>query len=341
MILVKTKNFKTVFIECPYNLDLIKKVKQLPKIKWNGKQKQWVLPYFDGILSKINKLIGNIVCVDPLIYLKPLKDELTIRKYSLKTIKSYLTYNSNFLFFCDKKPEEVNNEDVKKYLLYLVDEKLAAVSTLNIAINALKFYYGKVLRKKFVYDIVRPKKDKKLPIILSIEEIKRIIKCTVNIKHKALLMLVYSGGLRVSEVIKLRIEDIDSDRNEIIIKGGKGRKDRISILSKKTLDTLRNYYKIYNPKNWLFPGQNPLKHISQRTAQAVFEQAIKRASINKLVGIHSLRHSFATHLLEQGVNLRYIQEILGHNSPKTTQIYTHVTKKSLLNIKNPMDFIEF
>jgi len=268
-----------------------------------------------------------------------LKRELLSRKYSYRTLKGYLYYNRNFLSFIGKSPSEITDNDIKDYLIYLAEEKQAATSTLNQAINALKFYYGSMLKKKFVYEIKRPRKDRKLPVVLSREEVAGIISSLENIKHKAILMLIYSAGLRVGELVRLRPEDIDSERKLIFIKGAKGRKDRYTMLSESAYKTLRRYVEQYKPQRWLFPGPDKERHITVRTAQRIFEMACEKVSIKKGVTIHSLRHSFATHLLENGIDLRYIQEILGHKSSKTTEIYTHVSNKDLTRIKNPLDQI--
>lgn len=188
-------------------------------------------------------------------------------------------------------------------------------------------------------DLERPKKEKKLPEILSKNEISKLLKAVKNLKHKAILYLVYSAGLRVGEVVKLKPTDIDSDRMLIHIIQGKGKKDRYTILSETALSILRQYVKVYKPEHWLFPGQHPDKHLTERSVQKVFGNARIDAKIRKDVSVHNLRHSFATHLLEGGVNLRYIQELLGHSSSKTTEIYTHVTQKNLSNIISPLDTI--
>lgn len=188
-------------------------------------------------------------------------------------------------------------------------------------------------------DLERPKKEKKLPEILSKNEISKLLKAVKNLKHKAILYLVYSAGLRVGEVVKLKPTDIDSDRMLIPIIQGKGKKDRYTILSETALSILRQYVKVYKPEHWLFPGQHPDKHLTERSVQKVFGNARIDAKIRKNVSVHNLRHSFATHLLEGGVNLRYIQELLGHSSSKTTEIYTHVTQKNLSNIISPLDTI--
>ena len=183
-----------------------------------------------------------------------LKRELLSRKYSYKTVKGYLYYNRDFLSFIKKEPADVQESDIKDYLLYLAEEKQSATSTLNQAINALKFYYGSMLKRKFIYEVKRPRKDKKLPIVLSKEEVAKIINSVDNLKHKAILMLVYSAGLRVGEVVKLRPEDIDSKRMFIHIRGSKGRKDRYTMLSETALDILRKYWREYKPEKWLFEG---------------------------------------------------------------------------------------
>jgi site-specific recombinase XerD len=200
--------------------------------------------------------------------------------------------------------------------------------------NALKFYYGEVLSKNFIYEVKRPKKDKKLPVVLSREEIKKILQITENIKHKAILMLMYSGGLRVGEVVRLKPEDIDANRKVIHIRASKGRKDRYTLLSDVALQILREYWKKEKLNKWLFPSWNKEKHITARTVQKIFQYACKKARIKKNVSVHSLRHFFATHLLESGIDLRYIQELLVHKSSKTTEIYTHVSTKNLSAIKN-------
>ncbi|MBI4653963.1 MAG: tyrosine-type recombinase/integrase [Nitrospirae bacterium] len=204
-------------------------------------------------------------------------------------------------------------------------------------VNALKFYYGTMLKKRFLYEIKRPRKDKKLPVVLSKEEVAKILNAVDNIKHKAILMIAYSSGLRVSEVVKLKAEDIDSKRMLIHVKGAKGRKDRYTLLSETVLETLRAYWRKYRPQKWLFEGAREGRYLSTRTADKIFVNACEKAGIKKEVSFHTLRHSFATHLLEGGKDLRYIQELLGHTHSKTTEIYTHVSTKSLGKIVSPID----
>lgn len=208
------------------------------------------------------------------------------------------------------------------------------------AVNSIKFLYNNILKQnELAINPVRPKDEKKLPEVLSQKDILRILSNVSNIKHKAVLFLTYSAGLRVGEVVRLRITDIDSDRMLIHIVQGKGRKDRYSALSQTALEVQKEYVKRYKPEEWLFPGDDENKHITERTVQRVFENIKDKAGIHKKVSVHSLRHSFATHLLEGGVDLRYIQELLGHQSSKTTEIYTHVTEKGIMNIQSPLDKI--
>jgi site-specific recombinase XerD len=208
----------------------------------------------------------------------------------------------------------------------------------NQALSAIKFLFSHVLNKeKILYEIPRPKKEKKLPNILSQDEVLAILDVISNLKHKAILYLVYSAGLRVGEVVRLKINDIDSQRMLIHIRQGKGRKDRYTVLSEITLNILRNYVKMEKPEDWLFPGGKAGSFLTERAVQKVFHKACLKANISKNVTVHSLRHSFATHLLEGGTDLRYIQELLGHKSSKTTEVYTHVTNASISRIKSPLD----
>jgi site-specific recombinase XerD len=328
-----------IVVKFPYNKDYIEKIKSINGYKWNVQEKYWYFPDNDGVVNKIlSVFLGEDITIDPALQeFHVLERELVSRKYSPKTVKSYLHYNRELVKFTGKSSNEINESDIKDYLFYMVEKKDASASTLNTAVNALNFYYGKILKKNFVYEIKRPKKDKKLPVVLSQEEVTLILSSVSNIKHKAILMLVYSAGLRVSEVVKLNVEDIDSDRKLIHLKGAKGRKDRYTILSDKVLETLNLYIKSYQPDRWLFTGAKKTSHLSTRSAQKIFDNAVKSAGIKKDVSIHALRHSFATHLLEEGIDLRYIQELLGHKNSKTTEIYTHVSTKSLGKIRSPLD----
>ncbi|WP_217495858.1 site-specific tyrosine recombinase/integron integrase [Mangrovivirga cuniculi] len=262
-------------------------------------------------------------------------------RYSKSTIDTYLYYFSDFLTYCRiENPDTMTDEQVKNYLLYLIHDKKASQSTQNQAVNAIKFYLEKIKGEdRKYYWIDRPSKEKKLPVVLSEEEVVRMLKTPMNLKHRCMLTLIYSAGLRVGEMIDMKISDIDGDRMLIHVKGAKGKKDRTTLLSEKTLALLREYYKKYKPKRWLFEGQGGEKY-SSSSLRKVFHRAKKNAGIKKDATLHTLRHSFATHLLERGTNLRYIQNLLGHSSSKTTEIYTHITSKGMNEIKSPLDNLE-
>ncbi|MBI5475077.1 MAG: site-specific integrase [Ignavibacteriae bacterium] len=270
-----------------------------------------------------------------------------MRKHSQKTIKSYQSCLRTFVqYIKPKHPRDATDADIREFLLHLLDSEDYAASTVNQVINALRFLYVELYKRPMVLgDIPRPLKEKKLPDVLSLEEVAQVFDATDNLKHKALLMVTYAGGLRVGEAVRLRIEDIDSGRMMTHVRKAKGRKERYTLLGESALAILREYWKVYHPREWLFEGQrrrgerSPTRHLSVRTAQEVFEMATANAHIGKPVSYHTLRHSFATHLLEAGVDLRYIQELLGHSSSKTTEIYTHVSKKRMEQIQSPLDLM--
>lgn len=221
--------------------------------------------------------------------------------------------------------------------IYLVKENNVSESYQNQSINAIKFYYEQVKNNpRKTYTLERPRKSHKLPIVLSEEEVKEIFSKAENLKHKCLLYLIYSGGLHISEAINLKKSDIDASRMLVTIRGGKGKKDRVTLLSKKALDLLDEYYKKYQTKEYIFEGQFGGIY-STRSLQKVLKNLLAQTNIKKDATIHTLRHSFATHLLERGTDLRYIQNLLGHESSKTTEIYTHITKKGIDKIRNPLD----
>jgi site-specific recombinase XerD len=260
--------------------------------------------------------------------------ELRIRNFSSKTIQAYLYYNKEFLRFANKFSDEVCRQDIKNYLSYLVSSGRSA-STLNIAVSALKIYYEEILPRKFFssdFGIKRPKSEKKLPTVLSKQEIARMIVAVDNLKHKIVIQVLYSTGMRVNELRNLEINQIDFDRKTIFVKSGKGKKDRVTVISKTVLENIEKYLCEYQPLRWLVENSRSNKKISARTLQKIVEEASARAGISKQVSAHSLRHSFATHLLENGVNLRYIQSLLGHARLETTQIYTKVALNKLEEI---------
>lgn len=264
---------------------------------------------------------------------------LQSKRYSENTINTYVEALKVFLDFNDGKGlNEISNNDFILFNTeYILKRKLSS-SYQNQVVNAIKLFFSIVKDKKLELEkLHRPRRDHKLPNVLSKEEVKDILACSVNIKHKAMLSLLYSAGLRCGELLNLKPNDIDSKRMLIIIREAKGKKDRVVTLSDKVLQLLKEYYKIFRPKVWLFEGQRPTEQYSERSLQLVLKQAIKRAKINKPVSLHWLRHSYATHLLESGTDLRYIQELLGHKSSRTTEIYTHVSTRNIQNIKSPFD----
>ena len=266
-----------------------------------------------------------------------LEEDLRSRKYSPRTLRAYLYYNALICRFLQKPPEEIHSEDIVKFLAALEKQKDYSSSSLNLAISAIKFFYKYVLEKDYVYERNRPKHDRRLPMILSKAEISKILSHEKNLKHRLLLMLAYSSGLRVSEVVNLKKEHIDISRGVIHVEFAKGRKDRCTILSQKAALVIAEYLSTYDIQTWLFPGQPVTKALSIRSAQKIFDKAVRHAEIHKKLSIHSLRHSFATHLIESGTDIRYIQTLLGHSNLRTTERYTHIAQSSVLNIRSPLD----
>ncbi len=255
--------------------------------------------------------------------LKKYQDLLIQKRYSDNTCKTYIHYFNQFLNdIGNNSPDKITSEQINRYILHLIKTQKISPSRQNQIINAIKFYYEKVLgRVTEYYHIERPQKIKILPKVISEAEVENIINAIDNIKHKAMVSLLYSVGLRISELLNLKLNDIDSKRNVIIIRNSKGNKDRIGLLSEKVLHLLRQYFLEYRPKEYLFEGQNGGKYTAI-SVRNVLKNACKKAKITKHVTPHTLRHSFATHLLERGTDLRYIQTLLGHNNSKTTERYT-------------------
>ena len=271
--------------------------------------------------------------------LEKFKYWLQSKRYSNNTIKTYTEALKSFLtFFNNKSVFEITNEDVILYNNnYILENKLSS-SYQNQIVNAIKLYFNTIQNQVIAIEkIHRPKREKILPNVLSKEEVKLILTTHTNAKHKTMLAMIYSCGLRRSELLHLKPTDIDSKRNIVIIRQSKGKKDRITPLSPKILELLRAYYILYKPKKWLFEGQEAGTQYSEQSLQSVLKQALQKSKIMKPVTLHWLRHSYATHLLESGTDLRYIQELLGHSSSKTTEIYTHVSTKNLQQIKSPFD----
>ncbi|HXI00285.1 MAG TPA: site-specific integrase [Sphingobacteriaceae bacterium] len=360
-IITLTGRIKLIF---GFNKGLVKEIQKIPFCKWDSKNKWWTIPFserFEGTIKQYcmdNKLDYIIEKEASIINKKAritpfdipnyrtcpaeLKLKLQELRYSEKTIKTYSNSFEEFINYYHKF--DINTLDepmIIAYLRHLVTERKVSSSYQNQAINAIKFYYERVLggQRKF-YFIERPLKENTLPVVLSEAEVISILKATINIKHKTMLMLCYSAGLRVGELLNLKVKDIDSGRMQIRVEQSKGKKDRYTLLSAKLLTMLRVYFKQYKPDNWLFEGESKEQY-SARSMQNALQQSVKKTGILKKVSMHTLRHSFATHLLESGTDLRYIQSLLGHASSTTTEIYTHVTTKGFDQIKSPLDNLDF
>lgn len=268
-------------------------------------------------------------------------EALKLRAYSSSTIKTYVNEMVQLLITIQDIPvDELEPEHLKRYLVYCYEKLGLKENTLHSRINAMKFYYEQVLGKeKFFWEIPRPKKPLILPKLLNEDELARLFNALTNKKHKAMLFTIYSAGLRVSELVNLKIADIDSVRMQIFIERAKGKKDRVVNLSPVLLDILRSFVSNYDPRPsiYLFESEQTATAYPTRTVQQIFRNAKTKAGIRKDVGIHSLRHSFATHLLDKGTDIKYIKELLGHFNIKTTERYLHVSKKQLVNIVSPLD----
>jgi len=267
--------------------------------------------------------------------------QLRIENYSEATVKNYSSALKLFLqYVAGLQVNKITDTEIQSYLYYCKEEKKYSFSSMKQVLATIKFLYIKVFHQEAprVLDI-KLRKPTTLPSILSTQEISRLIKVTTNLKHKTILLLIYSGGLRLGELLNLKIGDIDSQALKIHVRQAKGKKDRYIMLSEKTLSLLRKYYKSYKPKDYLIEGQKGGKY-SPKSVQNIFKSAVKKAGIKKKVTVHSLRHSFATHLLDEGTDIRYIQELLGHKRLETTQIYTHVSSHSINKIKSPADLLD-
>lgn len=264
-----------------------------------------------------------------------LRLELDSRGFSEKTKKSYLFFVKDFLEYINKDPIEIQKDDVKRYISHLITKKGYTNITANLAISSLKFFFSKVVEANICEGIERPKREKNLPTVLSKEEVKRIIDSANNMKHKLVLKCLYGMGLRVSEVVDLKISDLDFDRDVVKISSAKRNKQRYVMLPKELKSDLKNYIELEKSEKYLFCGRRNKYAI--KSIQKIFEYAVEKAGIKKEVSCHTLRHSFATHLLEKGVDIRYIQSLLGHSRLQTTQIYTHVANSKLKNIQSPLD----
>jgi len=352
-IKITSNNKDGLKIKTPYDPDVIKAAKCIPGNRWNQKDKTWNFPDKD---RNLQKFLGEIYKTGRFNVPENIQDScnedstietalkktiryLKLKEYSSNTIKVYKRQIEWFFQRTALEPSEVNSEDIVLYIEKI--KSIAGCSRIYAVqcISALKSFYNHGLPQMInpAKSIPLPKKEHKYPDILSREEVKNLLSAPSNIKHRFLLMITYSGGLRVSETVNLKVADLDFDRRMIHIRKGKGRKDRYVMLSEKVAADYEKYKKQVLLNDWLFPGAAYGTHLSLRSAQAVFTKTCEKLKINKEVSIHSLRHAFATHLLEDGVDLRYIQELLGHKSSKTTEIYTHVSRLDIKRISSPLD----
>jgi integrase/recombinase XerD len=350
----------------PYDREVISMIRTIPGARWEPKLCCWHVSF---TLSSLNRLTNMFR--DGSIYDFQIQDDLEIRmlngkpgvnmlrpsskddlenvesfrqwmkfrRYSNSTIRTYCEMVVTFLRFIKPKeaPDEVGN-DVQRFTNEYILPKTLSYSYQNQMINALKLFYAEIIKKDLSVDQVkRPRREHPLPNVLSREEVRAVLRVLRNIKHRAMLSTIYACGLRRGELLNLKPQDIDSKRGLLIIRKAKGRKDRVVPVSEKIIVLLREYYRQYRPKYWLFEGIKPGTQYDERSLQQVLKKAIFLANVKKQVTLHWLRHSYATHLHESGVDIRFIQELLGHKSSKTTEIYTHVSTKSLKNIRSPFD----
>jgi integrase/recombinase XerD len=333
-----------IFIRFEYDLELNKQVKKLPDVKWSRTKKVW----FAADTLHNRRKFGlppktastNFHAVNQTAMVK-FTETLQLKAYSENTIRTYQNEFAQLLQIIKaKNVDELDAERLRSYFLYCVKTLKLSENTIHSRLNAVKFYFEQVLhRDKFFFDIPRPKKPSILPKVINVKDIKKLFAVTTNLKHNTMLKLCYGLGLRVSEIVNLKITDIDSKNMQVFIERAKGKKDRYANLPESILEQLRDYFREYRPKIYLFEGQFGGQY-SVRSCQKVFSQALEKAKINKSIGIHGLRHSFATHLLESGTDISFIQQLLGHNDIKTTLRYTHVSQKTLKNIKSPLDTMD-
>lgn len=346
-----------LIIRLPFSEERVAMIRKFQGRRWHPEQKYWTIPHTKEHLQQLKvQFHSENLQFSPSLFastketspknpistrksaLTPMKQLLKLKGYSQKTQKAYLGHLQRLGNFFDQKIDELTGEDIRRYVLHHLEDRATSHSYANQLMSALKFYYLEVLnRRDLIENLPRPKRQQTLPSVLSQQEVKQIFEAVENLKHRAVLFTIYSAGLRLGEAVRLKVNDLDVERRLIHVRQGKGRKDRYTLLSEVTLELLNLYQKAYRLNNWLFPGQTKDRHIHERSVQKVFDRAREKAGIRKKATVHTLRHSFATHLLENGTDLRYIQELLGHKSTKTTEVYTHVTRKDMMRIKSPLD----
>lgn len=319
----------------------------------------WHIPFYANHLSYLQKKFSGRVVFHSLdsgqissapapkaaALLNPVPEafhqQMRLKRYSVNTQKTYASVLGKFLsYWRDIEPTKITDQQVRDYMLYLVDKVHCSAAYQRQSINAIKLFFDAVVKLPLSAQVViSPRQSKKLPVVFSEQEVVLLLSQVVNLKHKALLYCIYSAGLRRNEVLELKVADIDSKRHCINVRAAKGNKDRVTLLSNKCLALLREYFRGYRPKHYLFEGAEGGKY-SSTSLRKIFYRALTTSMIKKKASLHTLRHSFATHLLERGTDLRYIQALLGHSSSKTTEIYTHITTKGFEGISSPLDEID-
>jgi len=298
-------------LSCPYHAGCLPLLRQIPGREWVPGRKAWTFENTPEVRSRLLEILSSFsISVTqppetPTGALACLERELVTRRYSRHTAESYLFHAKNLIRFSGKPADALSGDDIKNYLQHLARERQYATGTLALALNGLQFFFRHVLRRRFECELPAIRRDRKLPVVLNMEEVAALFDACSNAKHKLLLMLIYSAGLRVSEAVSLRPEDLDLERGMIHVRNAKGRKDRYTLLSATVAERLKGY-PCFQAGQWLFPGYDLSKHISTRTAEMVMENACKKAGIRKKATVHTLRHSFATHLLEKGSDIRHI-----------------------------------
>jgi integrase/recombinase XerD len=337
--LIIHRNEKRIAVLFDKNQEAIARIKKLEDAKWSATKKTWHVPASDDNLLRFKIVPPPTLTLKSIEQIQKFNYWLASKRYSENTIKRYTEALRCFLLFYTQKPiSEITNEDIIIFNNEYILKNNLSVSYQNQIVNAIKLFFRTIQDKKIeVESIHRPKRTKNLPNVLSKQEVKKILEAHDNLKHRTMLCLIYSCGLRCGELLAMQPHHVDSQRNIILLKNAKGKKDRIVPLSPKILSLLREYYKIYQPTVFLFEGRYKGEAYDARSLQNVLKLALEKTKILKPVTLHWLRHSYATHLLETGTDLRYIQELLGHSSSKTTEIYTHVSTKSIQQIKSPFD----
>jgi integrase/recombinase XerD len=358
------KGVQMLIIRVPYNQDLIKIVKNIPDVHWNPLEKIWFTRNSSEKVEKVFSLFAGKAILDvshphllralknrSLFGQLTIEDEQIIRnfeswmkekRYRKSTMENYLSSLRRFLRFTKPKSlSEINEEDMNRYVNQYILPNGLSYNFQNLTVTAVKLFFKNVYKTEFnADDLERPRKQTRLPEILSVEEVRRLLSVHRNIKHRLMLRLIYACGLRRSELLNLKPGDINGERKVLFIRQSKGNKDRMVRLPPKLLKELREYYKLERPEIYLFEGQKKGMPYSPTSLMEVLKSALKKAGIKKHFTLHGLRHCYATHLLESGTGIRQIQELLGHKSSKTTEIYTHVSKNTIRSIRSPYEDLD-